>query len=399
MRSLGGWKPAGFVVALLAVGVTFTSTAGAATATGRHCGLGRVATAVGCESLGAVSRRLGRIVGQAKDVYRLKAVIARVDVGRRTVLREAIGRSQADVPAGLRMHFRIGSMAIPWLTTLVLQLQEERRLSLDDRISRWFPGLARADRVTVRMLADNTSGYLDYLQGNQAFIDRFRADVFKRWRPSELLDIALARGFACDPGRCFNYAHTNYILLGRIVEKVTRQSTADQMSRRILRPLGLGETRISSKATIPGAVLHAFTSERGVYEDSTTWSPSWTLGDGMIATSTIDDIATAGRAIFSGRLLSAGSYRQLVATPRVAPNTPAVHYGLGLLVANGWRIQNPSLNGYSGVLAYLPASRLTVALTVTTTKPGSLIERNANEALFARLAAYLSPGHPTPYAP
>ncbi len=387
------------MISSLALGLALAPGARAGTPVGRDCAPARVATAAGCQTTAAVSRRLERIVGRTKDVYRLKAVIARVDVGGRTVLREAVGRSQADVPAGLRMHFRIGSMAIPWLTTLVLQLQEERRLSLDDRISRWLPDVPRADRVTVRMLANNTSGYLDYIQGNQAFIDRFHASVFKRWRPSELVDIALARGFACDPGACFNYAHTNYILLGRIVEAVTGRSTADEMERRVLRPLGLGETRIASTATIPRPVLHAFTSERGVYEDSTTWSPSWTLGDGMIATSTIDDLATAGRAVFTGRLLSADSYRQLVTPPAVEPNTPAVGYGLGLLVANGWRIQNPSLNGYSGVLAHLPARRLTVAATVTSTRPGTLIERNANEALLARLTAYLAPGHPTPYAP
>jgi D-alanyl-D-alanine carboxypeptidase len=363
------------------------------------CRTGRIATAKGCERPGAVSRRLGRIVLQAKKDYGLKAVITRVDVGSRSLMRAAIGRSQTDVAADPRMNFRIGSMAIPWLTTMVLQLQQEDRLDLDDKLSRWFPDFPRADQITLRMLATSTSGYHDYLQGNPEFIDRFHGDVFKRWRQSELLDIAFARGFVCDPGTCFSYAHTNFILLGLVVQKATGQTVAKQMTTRILRPLRLDDTRISSKAAIPDPVLHAFTSERGVYEDSTTWSPSWTLGDGAIATSTIDDIATAGPAIFSGRLLSRGSYRELVATPRVPPNTKAMHYGLGLLVSNDWRIQNPSLNGYSGVLAYLPAAKLSVALTTTSTAAGSLIERNANEALFARLAAYLAPDNATPYAP
>jgi D-alanyl-D-alanine carboxypeptidase len=392
-------RTSGFAAMVVAGGLACTSTAGAATSARAACKEDRVATADGCQSPRAVTRRLQRIVRKASDHYGLKAVVARVDIGRRTLLRQATGRSQADVPADLRMHFRVGSMAIPWLTTLALQLQQEGRLSFDDKLSRWFPELPRADRITIRMLAYNTSGYYDYFQGNQAFIDRFHSDVFKRWRQSELLDIALARGFVCDPGTCFSYAHTNFIVLGMIIAKVTGQSTSRQMTTRILRPLGLDETRITSKATIPAPVLHAFTSERGVYEDSTTWSPSWTVGDGMIATSTIDDIAKAGRAIFSGRLLSRRSYRELVANSEIAPSTPAVHYGLGLLVANGWLIQNPALNGYSGILAYLPAAKLSVALTVTSTQPGSLIPANANEALFARMAAYLSPENRPPYEP
>ena len=400
MKRVSGWKLASvLVIAVLACAVALTATVGSASAAGATCARDRVATAGGCESPRAVSRRLQRIVRQAQDDYQLKAVIARVDAGRRTLLREAVGRSLNDVPASLRMHFRVGSMAIPWLTTVVLQLQQEGRLRLDDRISRWFPGLPRADQVTVRMLADNTSGYLDYFQGNQAFIDRFHSNVFRRWRQSELLDIALARGFACNPGTCFSYAHTNFILLGQIVQRITGGATVTQMNRRVLRPLGLDETQITSRATIPPPALHAFTSERGVFEDSTTWSPSWTVGDGMIATSTIDDIATAGRAIFSGRLLSRRSYHQLVAATDVPPNSPSVHYGLGLLVSNGWRIQNPSLNGYSGVVAHLPVGRLTIALTTTSTQPGSLLDASPNEALFARLAAYLAPGHRTPYKP
>jgi D-alanyl-D-alanine carboxypeptidase len=385
-------------VALLLVGAPSNALAQAAPS---GCSDGRLTTAKGCESPGAVSGHLDRILRGARDEFGLKAVIVRVDAGRRTLLREALGQSQSDVPANPRMHFRIGSMAIPWLTTVVLQLRDEGRLSLNDRISRWFPNLPRAGQVTVRMLANNTGGYYDYIQGYQPFIDLLYANVFRRWRPSELLNTALSRGFACDPGTCFNYAHTNYILLARIVQKVTGQTMTNQMNRRIARPLGLGQTQFTSKATIPGPVLHAFTSERGVYEDSTTWSPSWTIGSGTIATSTIDDIATAAPAIFSGRLLSRSSRRQLVApsTAGLPPFSKSTYYALGLIVGNGWRIQNPSLNGYSGVMAYLPQGKLSIALTATNTKAASLAERNFSEPTFARLAGYLAPGHPAPFAP
>jgi len=361
-----------------------------------------LATAKGCESAAAVSRHLEQIVREARHDYGLKAAIVRVDAGRRTLLRGAIGQSQSDLAANPRMHFRVGSMAIPWLTTVVLELQDEGRLRLTDRISRWFPNLPRAGRVTVQMLANNTAGYYDYIQGYQPFVDLFYTDVFRRWRPSELLDTALSRGFACDPGACFNYAHTNYILLSGIVEKVTGQTTTRQMNRRVLKMLGLHQTQITAKATIPEPVLHAFTSERGVYEDSTTWSPSWTLGSGTIATSTIDDIATSARAIFSGRLLSRRSRRQLLApsTAGLPPNSRSVYFALGLIVANGWRLQNPSLNGYSGVMAYLPQGTLSIAVTTTNTKAASLADRNNfSERTFARLAAYLAPDHPSPFAP
>jgi CubicO group peptidase (beta-lactamase class C family) len=359
----------------------------------------KLATAEGCESPAAVGSRLERIVRRARGDFGLESAIVRVDAGGSTLLRTAVGKSQADVAANPRMHFRIGSMAIPWLTTIVLQLQDEGRLSLDEKLSRWFPDLPRADQITVRMLANNTSGYNDYIQGYQPFIDLFHSDPFRRWLPRELLNTALSRGFACEPGTCFNYAHTNYVILSRIVRKVTERSTASQMHRRILGPLGLRETEVTSDATIPRPTLHAFTTERGVYEDSTTWSPSWTIGSGTIATSTIDDIATAAPAIFSGSLLSRKSRRQMVApyTAGLPPFSDSTYFGLGLIVGNGWRLQNPSLNGYSGVLAYLPEGKVTIALTTTNTEAAAMAEKNFNQQTFARIAEYLTPGHPSPF--
>lgn len=106
-------------------------------------------------------------------------------------------------------------MAIPDLITLLLQLQDEGRLSLDDKLATYLPALPNADRITLRMLANNTSGYSDWIQGNQAFVDPLYADVFKQWTPAELLAVAFPRPPACEPGECFSYAHTNYAVISR----------------------------------------------------------------------------------------------------------------------------------------------------------------------------------------
>jgi D-alanyl-D-alanine carboxypeptidase len=144
------------------------------------------------------------------------------------------------------MHFRIGSMAIPYLTTLLLQLRDEGRVRLDDRLSEWFPALPNADRITLRMLANNTSGYRHYIQGNPVFVDALYADVFRQWKPNELLSYALARPLACDPGTCFNYSHANFVLLSKVLRKVTGKLTARLMRERILAPLGHRSSRKSS---------------------------------------------------------------------------------------------------------------------------------------------------------
>src|SRR4029453_3005025 len=107
------------------------------------CPRAKILTASGCTSLAAA--------GRAVQDNGLRAALTRVDLGYRTVARVAAGESMAGVPANLRMNFRIGSIAIPYVIDLLLQLQDRGRLSLDDPVSNWLPSLPDADRVTLRM--------------------------------------------------------------------------------------------------------------------------------------------------------------------------------------------------------------------------------------------------------
>jgi D-alanyl-D-alanine carboxypeptidase len=252
-----------------------------------------------------------------------------------------------------------------------------------------------ANRITLRMLADDTSGYADWIQGNPAFIELQLGNPFKQWTVAELLDHAFARGPACEPGTCFNYAHTNYAVLSKVISTVTGQSIDRLMHERIFKPLGLRQTAISRKPAMPGPVLHAYVSDRGPYEDSTFWSPSWTIGAGTVMSATIGDVARTARAVGTGALLSRHASRERFAPTTVGMTsfTPDLYYGLGILVADGWYVQNPMLNGYTGVMAYLPGRKLSVAIVTTARQRSAGNERASATLLFAKLSAYLAPGH------
>jgi D-alanyl-D-alanine carboxypeptidase len=325
----------------------------------------------------------------------MKATILRVDTGSRPLAAAGFGSSMAGVRASTEMHFRIGSMAIPYLITLLLQLRDEGRLSLDDHLSKYFPQLPDASRITLRMLANSTSGYQDWIQNNPAFVETLLANVFRQWTPAELLAVAFARGPACEPGTCFHYAHTNFAVLADVIARVTGHSISSLMHERVFRPLGLRQTAISRYPAMPGPVLHAYSSARGPYEDSTFWSPSWTIGAGTVMSGTIGDVARTARAIGTGALISPAARREEFAptTAGFAPFSSDLYYGLGIVVANGWRFQNPMLNGYTGIMAYLPARRLSIAIVATDLPVTADSETSLANLLFARLAAYLTPGH------
>lgn len=365
----------------------------AADASARACKAGELRVAGGCASRAAAARRVRAIVREAMPEMGLKAAIVRVDTGRRPLTGFARGRSMAGTPARRDMYFRIGSIAIPHLITLVLQLQDEGVLSLDDRLSEYRPGLPRADEITLRMLANSTSGYYDWIQGNEAFADELLAAPFRQWTVAELLSVAFGRGFACDPGTCFHYAHTNFAVLAQVVSKATGRSVQSLIHERIFKPLGLRHTAISRHPAFPGPALHSYTAERGLYEDATFWSPSWTIGAGTVMSATIGDVARTARAVGTGALISRAASRErfLPATPGMAGSDR--YYGLGIVVNNGWRVQNPMLNGYTGIMAYLPRRGLSVAIAATTRPRSAGTGKPYASLLLGRLSAYLSPGH------
>jgi D-alanyl-D-alanine carboxypeptidase len=305
MRTASAIK-AGIWPMMTAVGIAITvaiflalpaSSTGAAAESASRCGAAKIRTAAGCTSRAAAGRHVKEIVKQTVGEQDLRAALVRVDTGNRTLATASPGESMAGVPANMRMHFRIGSIAIPYVIDLVLQLQDRGRLSLDDPVSKWLPDLPNADRVTLSMLASATSGYPDWIQGNPAFVDTLYSDVFRQWTTQELLDVAFGQPLICDPGECFHYAHTNYVILGRVVQAITGKSVGRLLRRRVLGPLRLRHTDISALPKIPAPVLHAYTSDRGPYEDSTSWSPSWTIAKTMIMTGTIADAIRSAKAV------------------------------------------------------------------------------------------------------
>ncbi len=160
---------------------------GTGAATNSKCSSNQIDIGGTCTSKAEVSKQIISITQGVMQKEDAKGVLLRVDVDNGTVVNTGLGDSQEGVPATPDMKFRPGSMAIPMLTTVVLQLQEQGKLSLDDTLSKWFPQYANADKVTLRMLSSVTSGYPDYIQENPPFQAAQLAEPFRHWTDDELL--------------------------------------------------------------------------------------------------------------------------------------------------------------------------------------------------------------------
>ena len=375
--------------------------------------LGGSATAQNAQAAAIVE-----LAREAMTEHDLKAVILRVTIDGQEVVTEALGESMAGVPATEDMHFRNGAVAISYMSTLLLQLVDQNVVSLDDKLSNWMPEIPDAERVTLQMLTNMTAGYPDYVQNAQLTAASY-ANPFRQWTPQEQIAFGLSTPRLFEPGTNWDYAHTNYVILGLALEEITGKSLATLLQENILGPLNLNNTQSFQTAAIPEPVLHAFSSERrealGVapgtrfYEESTYWNPSWTLARGAVQTTNIYDMTASAVAIGEGTLLSPESHwaqvgPDLLGFGEPLEGCPACHtldevynYGLGVVLSGSWILQNPLFAGYGGVMAYLPSEKIAIAV-VTTYDEGSFDEKggykNASQAIFKAIGTYLAPDQP-----
>ncbi|MFJ9841649.1 serine hydrolase domain-containing protein [Kitasatospora sp. NPDC101155] len=252
-----------------------------------------------------------------------------------------LGRTAKPPTNGL---FRIGSTTKTFTATVVLQLVAEGKIGLDTPADDYLPQFGLDRRITVRMLLQHTSGLFNYT--GQTYPDGTFApgipwsgkewvdNQFHTYRPEELVRFALSKPAPFAPGTDWNYANTNYVLAGLLIEKVTGRSYADEVQRRILQPLKLRHTVVpGTSPEIPGPHAHSYYR----YQDAGQWktiditrqNPSWISSAGEMI-STTKDLHTFFSALLGGKLLPA----PLLAEMRKPQTTsdPKMSYGLGLQV-------------------------------------------------------------------
>ena len=322
-----------------------------------------------------------------------KAVVFGMWVRGREVLTTALGNSMTTMPATTDMHYRIGGIAETFMSTLLLMLVEQGRISLDDKISRWFPHLLAADQVTVRMLVANTAGYIDYVTVDD-FLKLQLAEPFRTFTDDELIDYSVRGGrMNFPPGTSQQYSHTDNVILGQVIQRATGQSMKELYDTNIFKPMGMSDTQFPVDQEIQSPVLHAFTMDRGFYEDCTYWNPSWGSTPGL-PTSNIHDLGKWGQILGTGRLISPVHFQEQIAPTSVGKgkNTPDLYFAYGFGVANGWIVQNPSINGYSGAFGYNLASGVTIV--VAATKSETATTDAAAFAILREVVKYVTPASP-----
>jgi D-alanyl-D-alanine carboxypeptidase len=349
-------------------------------------------------------------------------VLAELQTSRGDIrVRSGYGDTAKQTPVPWNAEFRIGSFTKTFVSATLLQLVGEGRLSLDDTVDKWLPGVVRGNgndgrKITVRQLLQHTSGLPDYLEGMPYLFneDGFVKNRFKTTTPEEAVATAMKFKPAFAPGTSWGYSNTNYMLAGMIIKKITGHSWQQEVQARIIKPLGLRHTYTpdtypyvpSPHATgyerFPGPDATDDDPKYGDPIDATVLNPSWGGPAGAII-STTDDGDRFLRALLSGRVLRPA---QLAEMQKTVPTNaefqqewPGARYGLGLMwVPNscgGSWAHGGDIQGFNTRNGVSPDGSRSVVVTINTDsfKPDAGVPKPAHDITLDLIDHALCGGH------
>ncbi len=244
------------------------------------------------------------------------------------------------------LHFRIASTTKSLTATIILQLVDEGKLSLDETLdqimARWFaPGyidfaIPYSDTITLRNLMEMRSGMADY-SSTAAFAALMQKQPPEPVDPRELIRMSVQSTNPAShaPDVAMEYCNTNFIMQGIIIEQVTDNSFASELEGRLLVPLGMTETLEPTGIAMPSPYAHGYLFGEGQLHDMTdTLDPSWLWSGGGIV-STIGDLRTWVTALVDGRMISPAMQQERMKMKPGFVETWPVEYGLGIYNDNG----------------------------------------------------------------
>jgi len=239
---------------------------------------------------------------------------------------KAYGDARLDpkTPATPQMRYCIGSISKQFTAAAILLLQEQGKLSLDDKVAKFIPNLTRANEVTIRQLLSHTSGYQDYWPQ-----DYVMPMMLQPVTAQKIMDMWGRKPLDFEPGTKWQYSNTNYVIAGVIVEKVARMPLLQFLKEKVFTPLGMKSVSDSDQEKLgdtdpTGYMRYAL----GPLRPAPKEGKGWLFAAGELAMPA-QDLAQWDISIMNQKLMKPASYREF-STEVLLRNGLSTHYGLGV---------------------------------------------------------------------
>jgi len=276
----------------------------------------------------ALRQRIDQIAAQVLELRGVPSASIAVVEGGKLVYTHAYGMAHLEPPkaATPEMRYSIGSISKQFTAAAILLLQEQGKLSLDDAVGKYVPGLTRGGEVTIRQILSHTSGYQDYWPE-----DYLMTPMMKPETAQQILDTWAKKPLDFEPGTEWQYSNTNYVIAGEIVEKVSGESLMSFLVEHIFRPLGMKSVWNSDEAKLTEIDATPYIrTALGPLRPAPKEGRGWMFAAGELAM-TPYDLALWDESILARSVLSSESYKKMFTEVKLK-NGRGTHYGLGVEV-------------------------------------------------------------------
>ena len=248
--------------------------------------------------------------------------------GGKLVYTQAYGKSLLEPPTKAEpgMRYSIGSVSKQFTAAAILLLQEEGKLTLDDAVGKYVPGLTRGNEVTIRQILSHTAGYQDYWPEDYLMTPMMRPETAQ-----QILNTWAKKPLDFEPGTKWQYSNTNYVIAGEIVEKASGQKLMQFLGEHIFHPLGMTSVWDSDevKLTSPDATPY-IRYALGTLRLAPKEGRGWMFAAGELAM-TAHDLALWDESLIAETVLKPASYKQMFTEVKLNDGK-GTKYGLGVEV-------------------------------------------------------------------
>jgi CubicO group peptidase (beta-lactamase class C family) len=272
--------------------------------------------------------RIDRIASQVLEQTGVPSASVAVVQHDKLVYTHAYGKACLDpaTPATPEMRYSIGSISKQFTAAAILLLQEDGKLSLDDAVGKYVPGLTRGNEVTIRQILSHTSGYQDYWPEDYVMTPMLTPESAQ-----QILDTWGKKPLDFEPGTQWQYSNTNFVIAGRIVEQITGKPLMDLLTQRIFHPLKMKSVWNSDETRLTQADATAYYRHAlGPLRVAPKEGRGWMFAAGELAM-TAHDLALWDRSLIAQKLLKPESYQQMFTEVKLKDGK-GTHYGLGVEV-------------------------------------------------------------------
>ena len=325
-----------------------------------------------------------------KPLYKAQAPGATVIVVKdgKTVLRKAYGAADigANKPLTPGTVLRLGSITKQFTAVAILMLADEGKLALNDPITRFFPGYPLGGKVvTVEHLLTHTSGIVSFTGKPE-----YGANMGKDVGVADMIDSFKNDPLEFEPGTQYRYNNSGYFLLGAIIEKVSGQTYAQFLERRIFTPLGMKDTAFEGHERSRAERAAGYSKVEGGFAPAEKLSMTQPYAAGSLV-STVDDLARWNAAIGAGKLLKPASWK-LAFKPYMLTPEKSTDYGYGWHVGTLQGVpvidHGGGINGFRSFALRLPQQKVFVAVLANADSG------NPDPEVLAKKSAALAIGKP-----